>query len=514
MLAAPMSVLASTLPVLSALQQQLQNADLLPWLLPELLLAIGSLQLLVMTIWRWGGAGSLRAWAMVYLAASSISSIMLVPSNNLLLANGMVEISPFAAGIRTLTALSCFLSLLLVRPREELGSRLAEKLYLMMSMALGLNLMCLSSNLLVLYLGLELASISAWALTPFLGSKSSFEAGFKYFIFGSVASACFLYGASWLYGITGSLQLTSPGFATMVWQAPVWLVTVAFVLVTAGILFKISALPFHFWAVDVYATAPLPVVALFSTAPKIASLGLLWHLIQVFAPIDACFFWLCAVAAATLTLGNLAALGQQNFRKLMAWSSIGQGGFLISALLSGSELGRDAALMYSLFYTLANVAVFELIRLGGQDVEHLPRLAGRGLADRPALIWGILSIVALLSLVGLPPTGGFTAKFVVFSALLEQYSRGGSLGVLALLVLGLLNTVLALFYYLRIPYQLFLKPAHAQESGTTIAKIDTGIVTVKGLKPSLLVLILCIVLVAGFLRADWLLTMLRLQLHQ
>jgi NADH-quinone oxidoreductase subunit N len=287
-------------------------------------------------------------------------------------------------------------------------------------------------------------------------------------------------------------------------------VTIAFVLVTAGILFKISAIPFHFWAADVYAAAPLPVIALFSTAPKIASLGLLWHLITAFGTVPSCFAWLGLVAASTLTLGNLAALGQQNFRKLMAWSSIGQGGFLISALLSGTEVGRDAALFYSLFYTLANVAVFELIRLAGSRAEHLPQLSGMGLQGRAALVWGILSVVALLSLVGLPPTGGFTAKFLVFTALLEQYGRGGNVWVMALLVLGLLNTVLALFYYLRIPYQLFLRPASA-------SAIDNGngdITLLPSLKANALVLFLCFLLVVGFLRADWLMTLLRIQLHQ
>jgi NADH-quinone oxidoreductase subunit N len=330
-------------------------------------------------------------------------------------------------------------------------------------------------------------------------------------------------------------------FIQKLWSADVVVVTMAFGLVITGVLFKISAVPLHFWAPDVYATAPLPIVALFSTAPKIAALGFLWHLIYAFAPISSCFAILCLVAGTTLTLGNLAALTQQNFRKLMAWSSIGQGGFLISALLCGTEIGRDAALIYSLFYTLANVCVFELIRLASKDklrnADHLPSLAGLGLRDKQSMYWGIASLVALLSLVGLPPTGGFTAKFIVFTALLEQYDRGGNWWVMALLVLGLVNTVLALFYYLRIPYQLFMRPLPDGQGamiviGNTLADSQNQQLAdneqpilqalpseqaqhnlTNGLKTNGLVLLLCTLLIIGFLKIDWILGVLQLRIH-
>lgn len=524
-----------TSPELSAL---IQNQDLMPWLLPEVILLIGSLLLLLLGMIspkvRRGEHGKLQlVIACLFVGASSVASISLVPAQTLNLAHGMLQISPFAAGIRTLTAMAVMLSMFLVRPREELGRHITEKLYLMLSMGLGLNLLCLSSHFLTAYIGLEIASISAWILTGFSWTGQAKQAALKYFVFGAVASACMLYGASWIYGLTGSLQMTDPAFLQRLWSADEVVVTMAFGLVLSGILFKISAIPLHFWAPDVYAAAPLPVVALFSTAPKIAALGFLWHLIYAFAPISSCFGLLCLVAGTTLTVGNLAALSQQNFRKLMAWSSIGQGGFLISALLCGTEIGRDAALIYSLFYTIANVCVFELIRLASKDKQHnadyLPSLAGLGLQNKQALYWGLLSLVALLSLVGLPPTGGFTAKFIVFTALLEQYDRGGNWWVMALLILGLLNTVLALFYYLRIPYLLFMRPARVSGQASLIA--NPAKIAKPELQPSFsanqqainltirlrtngLVLLLCILLVVGFLKIDWILTLLQLRMHE
>lgn len=489
------------------------NANILPWMLPEVLLLTGILALLTLSLFR--QLSILQKQRLVVLTAilslgSSVTSLFLVPDQAVDLAGDMFQISPFAAGIRSLTGWALFMSILLVRAKESLGSRLTEKLLLMLSMGLGLNLLCLSSHFLTSYLGLELASIAAWALTTINGNVSSQRAALKYFVFGSVASALMLYGMSWLYGISGSMTITSAAFKSAVLAADPVVVTVAFALVTTGILFKISAIPFHFWAPDVYASAPVSVVAFFSTAPKIASLGFLWHLTYAFAPVGPSFIWLCLIAGVTLTVGNLAALGQTSFRRLMAWSSIGQSGFLISALLSGTAIGRDAALMYALFYTIGNVAVFELIRIAekqlGDKADYLLALTGLGLKSRGAFLWGITAVVALLSLVGLPPTAGFTAKFMVFTALLEEYNKQGSGWLLSVLLLGLLNTVLALFYYLKVPYYLFVSQPNQPE----ILTQEQGF---SQLKTNVMVVTLCFLLLVGFLKTDWLLYALQLQIR-
>ena len=455
--------------------------------------------------------------------AASLASILLVPDKELSLVNGMFLISSFGSGLRTITGLALILSIVLVRPREEILIR--EKLLLMLSLGLGLNLLCLSSHFLITYLGLELASISAWALTSF-GPKAK-AAALKYFVFGAAASASMVYGMSWLYGLTGSLNFTSPEFIVAIAKADAGVVVIAFGFVLMGLLYKISAMPMHFWAPEVYQAAPLPVVALFSTAPKIASLGLLWHLIVAFGPQPACFGLLCLIAALTLTIANFAALNQQSFRKLMAWSSISQTGFLISALLCGTAMGREATLIYALFYVLANVCVFELIRLASKDpkrnADYLPSLAGLGLRNNKTLVWGVMSLIALLSLVGLPPTAGFTAKLIVFTALLEQYQQNGNWWVLMLLILGLLNTVIALFYYLRIPYLLFLKaPTEASPAlepinlakEQALPKLVPELIVENEIKTNPLVLLLCTALIIGFLNMDLIVNLLQIRINQ
>jgi NADH-quinone oxidoreductase subunit N len=274
-----------------------------------------------------------------------------------------------------------------------------------------------------------------------------------------------LYGMSFFYGLTGTLQYTSESFGMGLVQANTLLVTVAAVLVFAGFFFKISAVPFHFWVPDVYQGAPMPIVALFSTGPKIAGVIVILRFVQAFtdplAYADVQLF-LGIAAIATLIIGNFTALWQRTPRRLLAYSSVSHAGFLLTALIAFGTDYTPSVLFYLAVLLFMNFGIFLFLQLAEEElgVQQLEDFAGLG---RLYPYIGVVALLFLLSLTGLPPLAGFMGKLLIFSNVWEAYSVGQNQLLLTLLGLGIILTGVALFYYIKIPYYLFFKRNFKEE---------------------------------------------------
>jgi NADH-quinone oxidoreductase subunit N len=315
--------------------------------------------------------------------------------------------------------------------------------------------MASANELIVLFIGLEISSISSYVLAGFLRrEKLANEAAVKYFLLGSFATAFLLYGIALIYGATGSTNLNiirqvllDPKLAP-----PALMVGTAAALMFVGFAFKVSAAPFQVWAPDVYQGAPAPVTAFLAAGPKAAAFAIFLRVyLTAFGPISG--RWegiLWSSALLTMIVGNFGALGQTNLKRLLAYSSIAHAGYVMVALTTHSEAGTRAAMFYLAVYVFMNIGAFAVVAYFGRKGEqyvHVDDLAGLG-ARQPVI--AALFAVLLLSLIGVPPTGGFFGKFYIFKAALEA-------GLGWLTVLGLLNSAVGAFYYLRIIVVMYMK---------------------------------------------------------
>jgi len=326
-----------------------------------------------------------------------------------------------------------------------------------LALLLGLYLMAMSVNLLAIYLSIELVSLSSYLLTALARDRKASEGGIKYLLFGAVSSAIMLYGMSLLYGLTGTLDLTSSVVEAELAKNSLYVVYLAGILTLSGIFFKLSLVPFHVWTPDTYDAAPTPIAAFFSVGPKAAALLVL---MRVLTALPTNFQTpLAVVALASITLGNLSALWQTDAKRLLAYSSIAHAGFLLVGIVAFNETGFEAATFYIATYLFINLAAFLLIDLLAQQRGgSLTLQEFSGLGTTQPLISVVLTLI-MIALAGLPPTVGFTAKLLAFSALLEAYQTSANGWLLALFGIGLLNVVISLFFYLRIPLLLFFRPA-------------------------------------------------------
>ena len=317
---------------------------------------------------------------------------------------------------------------------------------LMLLAAVGMMLMVSATSLMTLYLGLELMSLSIYVLAAFArDERRSAEAGLKYFVLGALASGLLLYGVSLVYGFSGSMSFAEIGRAMADPKTASPGLTVGIVFIVTGLAFKVSAVPFHMWTPDVYEGAPTPVTAFMGTAPKVAAIVLLVRLLS--DPFGALLGqWqqlIVLVSIASMVLGSLAAIGQRNIKRLMAYSSIGHMGYALIGLAAGTGAGVRGVLIYMLTYVFMNAGTFACIiamRRQGRNVEGVSDLSGLGRTD-PAMALAIA--IFMFSMAGIPPFSGFWGKYFIFTAAVQQ-------GMWLLAVIGVLTSVIGAFYYIRI----------------------------------------------------------------
>ena len=426
-------------------------------ILPEVILTLaGVLIMLVDPLLPRTASRKPTGWfsvlAMVAAFAASAWQLHLAPGTAYY---GVVQTDAFSVFFHLLICGTVLVALLAaidsVRPEAH---DMGEFFALILLGTVGMLLMTSAVELLLVFIGLEISSISTYILAGFRRrSGKSIEASIKYFLLGSFATAFFLYGIALTFGATGTTRIAAIAAALPHTTTPI-LAWTAVGLILIGLGFKVSAAPFHVWTPDVYEGAPSPVVALMSTAPKAAAFAVLLRIFYGAYPSIQQHWWslFWVLAAVSMTLGNLAALRQQSVKRMLAYSSIAHAGYLLVAFTSFSLQGIAAASFYALCYVAMNVGIFAVIsHVGGYD-DHLWSITDyRGLAYRSPVLCGAMAFF-LLSLIGIPFTGGFFAKFYVFSAALQQ-------GMFGLAIIGLINSGIAAFYYLRLLTALYSKPA-------------------------------------------------------
>lgn len=310
---------------------------------------------------------------------------------------------------------------------------------------LGMGMMVSSADLISLYVGLELQSLALYVLASFhRDSTRSTEAGLKYFVLGALSSGLLLFGSSFVYGYAGSTEFTAIAERLQDGDVGVGFL-IGLSLVIAGLAFKISAVPFHMWTPDVYEGSPTPVTAFFATAPKVAAAVLMVRVLYgAFG--DASQHWwqiIWFLSACSMLLGGIAAIGQKDIKRLMAYSSIGHMGFAMVGLAAGTPMGASSVLVYLAIYLVMNIGVFAFILSMRRDGVHVTKIDDlAGLWSRDGLSTFCLGVL-MFSLAGIPPLAGFWAKFYVFQAAVDA-------GLIWLLIVAVAGTVISCFYYLRI----------------------------------------------------------------
>ncbi|MBW8708072.1 MAG: NADH-quinone oxidoreductase subunit NuoN [Alphaproteobacteria bacterium] len=425
------------------------QADLLV-LLPELILAVGAMGLLLLGAIGGEKTASAINWgAIALLVASGVATVMgpdhASAFHNAFIADGFSRFAKVliltGAALSILLADEFFVSVKLSR---------FELPVLMLLATLGMLLMVSASSFLSLYMGLELQSLALYVLAAFNRDHlRSTEAGLKYFVLGALSSGMLLYGISLIYGFTGSADFAAIAAATRA-GTPGLGVIFGIVFLISGLAFKVSAVPFHMWTPDVYEGAPTPVTAYFATAAKVAALCLFLRAILTPFP-DLIHQWrqiIVFISVLSMALGAVAAIGQTNIKRLMAYSSIGHMGYALLGLAAGTALGARGVLIYLAIYVFTNLGAFACIQAmkrGGKTVENISDLAGLARTD---LKLAVLFSMLFLSLAGLPPLAGFFSKFYVFLAAIQA-------GLFIPAVLGVLASTVGLVYYLKLVKVMF-----------------------------------------------------------
>lgn len=390
----------------------------------------------------------------------------------------MMAIDPFAQFFKYLILISSFVVVLMSFFYKELytaGRSQGEYYSLIVGMTFGMFLLAGANNLLMIYLSVEIMSISSYILAGYTKEiKRASEASLKYVIYGAVSSGIMIYGISILFGLTGSLDLAGINEYMQYHDVNNLALLLASLMIIAGIGYKISAVPFHFWTPDVYEGAPITITAYLSVASKAAGFALLIRFLKA-AFIDSSagdgelWFMLSAVdwqfiiavlSVLTMTLGNLVAIWQNNLKRLLAYSSIAHAGYLLMGVVVMDDVGVAAVLIYFLMYLFMNLGAFLVVmllanKIGSEDLEDYAGIGYR------APVLGVSMVIFLISLTGLPPTAGFIGKLYIFTAVINAGSEW-----LWLAVVGVLNAVISLFYYVKIFRNMFVRGVDQEEKET------------------------------------------------
>jgi NADH-quinone oxidoreductase subunit N len=416
-------------------------------LLPELILSIGGTVLMMAAAFTGRRGSTLVSWLAVLLLL--LATVMLVgaPSHAGPVFDGLVTEDLFASFGKAIIFPAAAVAIIAAHGWFERGSEHAsEYAVLIVFAAVGMGVMVSASSLIALYVGLELQSLASYVLASYRRTdERSAEAGLKYFVLGALASGILLYGISLLYGFTGTMSFTGIA-AAFARGAPTLGLLFGLVFVLAGLAFKASAVPFHMWTPDVYEGAPTPVTLFFGSAPKAAAVLLTTRLcIEGLGPATDAWRQIVIFAAlASIFLGAIAAFGQTNIKRLLAYSSINNVGFAMIGLAAGGARGASSVLFYMAVYVVMTIGAFLCILWmrdeEGQPVETIASLSGLA-QTRPA--YAMALAIFMFSLAGIPPLFGFWPKLMVFRAAIAS-------GYVALAVAGIIGTVVGAYYYLRI----------------------------------------------------------------
>lgn len=443
----------------------------LTWVQPELLLAaFALLATLIGARFKDKATPVLSGLCMAVLVAAGTLAFLWRPEQPIPVFGGSLVIDGYGGLAKAIIAYAAAATLYIGADAfARDGDRRFEFPILVSLSALGFFVMVSANDLIALYIGIELQSLAAYTLAAFRRDDArSSEAGLKYFVLGALSSGLLLYGASLIYGFTGSIQFGPIAEAAMAGGVGV---IFGLVFLICGVAFKMSAAPFHMWTPDVYEGAPTPVTALFAAAPKVAAVALLVRVL--YGPfIDLADQWrqvIVALAAISLLVGSFGALLQNNIKRLMAYSSIANIGFVLMALAAGTQAGASAALLYMAFYLPATIGAFAVIlamRRGGEPTEKIDDLAGLA-RRRPWLAYALTGV--MFSLTGIPPLVGFFGKYYAFVATIDA-------GLWPLALVGAVATVVSAGYYLRIVKVIWVdEPAPAfDKPGPAVAVAATG----------------------------------------
>lgn len=465
-----------------------------PLLLPEYCL-IGTLLILVIASISKAGKQPVFPFAIALLGlVTTAVALYFTPYSHALINNTLhTDGYTFIAKLLVLAA-GMFAFLLQWELQEK---RTAEWYIMVFTLLVGAFFMISATHLLLMFLALEMVSIPSYILAGFRRKDAkSTEASLKYILFGAFSSATMLYGLSWIYGTTGTFHLSDPTFITHFNRLQELPQIFIFCLLFAGFLFKISAVPFHFWTPDVYEGMRYPTLSIFITIPKIAGFVMLAYLAnQVFPTVLAqggIIYILSLVAIASMTMGNFAALGQKNLKRLWAYSGIAHSGFMLLCILPITRLSHAALLFYLCIYVLMNMGVMALSAFLSQKTasDELSALHGQG--QKFPLLTMAMSVFAL-ALTGLPPTGGFIAKWFTFTAVWSKWETTHDTLWMVVLIAAVLNTIVSLFYYVRLPAIMVFKSA------------DTPTFSLSKISASMIVLVTLLLVVSGILGFDTLL---------
>ena len=415
-------------------------------ILPEILiLVLGVLLLVVEPFWKEESrrnAGWLTAGGL--LAIMAISLFAARPGEPATVFGGMLRYDWLGFFFKMMFIFGAAMTALFMMDHEVLGKR-GESFILLLAATLGMDLMAASADLVMLYLAIETTSIPLYVLAGFmLSDNRSTEAGFKYLLFGAMTSAVMLYGFSLLFGFTGTTNLYELASMAVAGQLSLGVALGLVVLIIVGLGFKVSIVPFHFWAPDVYTGAPTPVAGFLSTASKAAGFAVIARLFVVAFPAIA-YDWasiLAVLSAITMTLGNLVAMKQTNIKRLLAYSSVAHAGYAMIGVVAVTELGVTSVVFYLLAYIVTNLAAFGIVMAfervtGSDEIKDYAGMSRRS----PGL--AIAMLVAFLSLAGMPPFGGFVAKVFVFAAAVQ-------VNMVWLAVVGIINSIVGVYYYLTV----------------------------------------------------------------
>ncbi len=452
--------------------------DLLKLASPEAIIAVTALAVLGIGLASTRASGVCSFAATVGLALA-IGAVMMLPRQATLF-HGMLVITPLTSLFKIICLALAFFTVILARS-DRASRNPGEYLAMLLLATIGLLLLVGTEELLMIFIGLELTSLSLYVMTAFDKTDvRSAEAGLKYFLFGSTASAFTLFGLSFIYGMSGTTGLAAIGqkLATQPMQP---LLFVGIVMTLVGLAFKIAAAPFHLWAPDAYQGAPVPSAAFIASGSKVASFVVLGKIVLVgFAPVHGSAAWhamiagwspvLAALAALSIVIGNLVALVQTNVRRLLAYSAVAHAGYTLLGLVAGGRDGFSATLFYTTVYAFTLVGAFGVVALvrretGGDDLTNFSALWSRS-----PLIAGCMAIF-LLSLAGLPPLAGFFGKFYLFSVALRS---GANHGLLWLVVLALLGSFISLYYYLIVLKMIFVDEKPQPETSPAGGSLGEG----------------------------------------